>query len=168
MDAVARQFEVGCVACLRGVLQLCVCVEPLSEHLGVPLWVWDPESGMPVVCATGGPACIPPRLVPPRPPQRLNHRIEVPRSVPSMVTDRLLVMNFLVCIACVCVLPVFVCVLPVVCGLCVCVCVCANSAPLCPTLPHAPPSPPPPPPVPGRRAHHPPGAPHAKVRACRG
>ncbi|PSC70875.1 putative aarF domain-containing kinase 1 [Micractinium conductrix] len=27
--------------------------------------------------------------------QKLNHRIEVPRSVPSMVTDRLLVMNFL-------------------------------------------------------------------------
>ena len=28
-------------------------------------------------------------------PQKLNHRIEVPRSVPSLVTDRLLVMNFL-------------------------------------------------------------------------
>ena len=33
--------------------------------------------------------CLP-RLCCPAPPQKLNHRIEVPRSVPSMVTDRLL------------------------------------------------------------------------------
>ncbi len=54
------------------------------------------DAGMDWLCAclsflstAGANACRAPSL------QKLNHRIEVPRSVPSLVTDRLLVMNFL-------------------------------------------------------------------------
>lgn len=90
MDAVARQFQVN-VGFAPAQRPSAKDFFLLLQKTRMGLWASFSEEKRNCNhrCGLSRQWCPLPSL------QKLNHRIEVPRSVPGMVTDRLLVMNFL-------------------------------------------------------------------------